>query len=656
MSLLSKIWESADVRKAGLRGYLGENKETGGEHNGRLLNCVLIGAKFLSPSGEVCSRLAQPVPGASIALAGNDRLPRKFGPRMKGISSSRNCLRFGIFEADLASRELRKNGIKIRLQGQPFQVLTLLLENRGQLVTREELRQRIWPADTFVDFDNSLNTAINKIREALGDSAEHPRYVETLPRFGYRFVGTIEAKPQRIESLAVLPLENLSRDPEQEYFAEGMTEALIATLAKIGALRVVSRTTAMHYKGVHRPLRDIARELQVDAIVEGTVLRSGDRVRISAQLIDARTDSHVWVESYDREMRDVLVLQAEVAQAIAREVRIKLTPLEKAQFSQMQVVIPEAYEAYLKGRYYWNRRDHDGFPKGVQYFEEAIAKDPGFAAAYAGLSDCLTGLSGFGFVAPAEVSGKAKQLAYRAVELDPGLAEARASVGWVKLWFDFDFQGAEKEFERAVELNPRYAMAHSWFGWYLSLMGRYEEAYTECQRALRLDPMSAPIQWVLAFVYWMARRFDQAIEQVNKILELDPSFVWGHGMVAWSYIGKSIPQSAIAPALKSVQLSPDSTLALTFLGAAYAAAGNREETERILDRLHELSKKQYVTPYGLARVHAVLGHKEVALEFLETAYLERAPLLSLVRTDSLLDSLRPEPRFQDLLRRMNFPE
>jgi TolB-like protein len=574
---------------------------------------------------------------------------------MQESAQFRRAIKFGVFEADLAARELRKNGLKIRLQDQPFQVLALLLENSGQVVTREDLRQKLWPADTFVDFDNSLNTAINKIREALGDSCENPRLLETLPRRGYRFVGAIETKAPRIESLAVLPLENLSRDPEQEYFAEGMTEALITTLAKIGALRVVSRTTAMHYKGVHRPLRDIARELQVDAIVEGTVLRSRGRVRISAQLIDARTDNHLWAESYDREMRDVLVLQAEVAHAIAREVRIKLTPVEKAQFSQMQVVIPEAYEAYLKGRYYWNRRDHDGFPKGVQYFKEAIAKDPSFAAAYAGLSDCLTGLSSFGFVAPAEVSEKAKELAYQAVELDPTLAEARASVGWVKLWFDFDFRGAEREFERALELNPRYPTAHSWFGWYLSVMGRYEEAYTECQRALRLDPLSTPIQWVLAFVYWMARRFDQAIEQANKTLELDSNFVWGHAMIAWGYLGKSIPRLAIAPALKSLQLSPDSTWALTFLGTVYAADGNREEPERILGELHERSKKQYVSPYGLARVHAVLGHKEEALGFLETAYLERTPLLSLVKTDSLLDSLRPDSRFQALLRRMNFP-
>jgi adenylate cyclase len=574
---------------------------------------------------------------------------------MQESAQFRRAIKFGVFEADLAARELRKNGLKIRLQDQPFQVLALLLENAGQVVTREDLRQKLWPADTFVDFDNGLNTAINKIREALGDPSENSRLVETLPRRGYRFVGAIETKAPRIESLAVLPLENLSRDPEQEYFAEGMTEALINTLARIGELRVISRTSVMQFKRVSKPLPEIANGLHVDAIIEGTVLRSEDRVRISAQLVDGRTDEHLWAESYDRDMRDVLALQAEVAQAIAREIRVKLTPQEKAHFAQRHAVVPEAYEAYLRGRYYWNRRDQDGFPKGVQYFKEAIAKDASFAAAYAGLSDCLTGLSTFGFVAPAEVSGRAKELAHRAVELDPSLAEARASVGWVKLWFDFDFRGAEREFERALELNPRYPTAHSWFGWYLSAMGRYEEAYTECQRALRLDPLSTPIQWVLAFVYWMARRFDQAIEQANKTLELDSNFVWGHAMIAWSYMGKSIPRLAIAPALKSLQLSPDSTWALTILGTAYAADGNREEAERILGELHEQSKKQYVSPYGLARVHAVLGHKEEALGFLETAYLERTPLLSLVKTDSLLDSLRPDSRFQALLRRMNFP-
>jgi TolB-like protein len=336
---------------------------------------------------------------------------------------------------------------------------------------REELRKRIWPSDTFVDFDHGLYNAMNRLREALGDSAEEPHFIETLPRRGYRFIGTISAGPRELESLAVLPLENLSRDPEQEYFAEGLTEALITTLAKVGELRVVSRTV-MQYKGVRKPLREIARELEVDAIVEGTVLRAGSRVRITAQLIDAPKEMHLWAESYERDLRDVLALQSELAQAIAREVQVKLTPQEQAHFAQTRGVNPEAYEAYLKGRYHWNRRSREGFAKAVQYFEEAIAKDPAYAAAYAGLSDCLSVLGAWGVVAPDEGCGKAKGLALQALKIDGSLAEAHASLAFATMLYDYDFVVAEREFERSIALNPRYATAHHFFGWCLAVMGR----------------------------------------------------------------------------------------------------------------------------------------------------------------------------------------
>src|SRR2546429_2628125 len=279
----------------------------------------------------------------------------------------------------------------MKLQEQPLQMLQILLQRPGEIVTREELQQKIWPSDTFVDFDHGINNAIKRLREALGDSAETPRFVETLARRGYRFVGKIERDEPRMRSLAVLPLENLSHDPQQEYFAEGLTEALITTLAKIGELRVVSRTSIMLYKGVRKPLREIARELEVDAIVEGTVLRVGDRVRITAQLIDAAKEAHLWAESYERDLRDVLTLQSEVAQAVAREVQVKLTPQEQAHIAQVRRVEPEAYEAYLKGRYHWNGRP--GVRKRIEYFEQAIARDPTYAAAYSGLADCLSALS-----------------------------------------------------------------------------------------------------------------------------------------------------------------------------------------------------------------------------------------------------------------------
>src|SRR5438876_7060283 len=401
------------------------------------------------------------------------------------------AIQFGIFEVDLRSGELRKRGVKVKLQEQPLQILGILLEKPGEVVTREELRQRIWPADTFVDFDHGLNNAIRRLREALGDSAETPRYIETLSRRGYRFISnfgaaTSGACPPR--SLAVLPLENLSRDPEQEYFAEGLTEALITTLAKIGELRVISRTSAMQYKGVHKPLREIAQELDVDAIVEGTVLRVGRRVRITAQLIDAPKETHLWAESYERDLRDVLTLQAEVAHAIARQIQIKLTPQEQAHFADVHPVNPEAYEAHLKGRYHWNRRGGESLPKAVQYFQQAIAKDPTYAAAYSGLADCLSVLGYWGLVPPDEGCGKAKGLADKALEMDHSLAEAHASLAFATMFYDFDFVTAEREFERSIELNPRSGMAHQWFGLSLGYMGRYEEGFTEVKRAVRLDP------------------------------------------------------------------------------------------------------------------------------------------------------------------------
>jgi len=591
---------------------------------------------------------------ASISSA---KLPALNGLACMGKAPSHRRVRFGSFEMDEIAGELCKDGAKIRLQEQPFQILQILLEQPGEVVSREEIRKRVWPSDTFVDFDHGINNAINRLREALGDTAETPRFIETLPRRGYRFVATIDDQAPRMRSLAVLPLENLSRDPEQEYFTDGLTEALITSLAKIGALRVVSRTSAMHYKGVHRPVREIARELDVDAVVEGTVLRAGERVRISAQLIDGRSDTHIWAESYERSLRDVLALHSELAQAIAEQIQITLTPQEQAHFaSSSRQVDPDAYEAYLKGRYHWNRRTGDGLPKAVRHFQEAITKDPSFAAAYSGLADGLSGLGIFGFVCPAESFGKAKDLALHALELDPGLSEARASLAWVTFWYDFDFPKAEREFERAIELNPRYVTAHGWFGFCLGLMGRFEEAYTECQRAVRLEPLSSAIQYHLGCVYWFGRRYDQAIEQLKKALDLDPNFPWSHGFLGFSYECKAMYQAALAVMQKVVELSPGSTLSLLALAEAYALAGKRGEALSTLKQLDELSKQQYVTPYFRARVHAALGEHDQAVHWLDTACRERAAITAFLKIDPWLEKLSSDPRFEDLLRRMNFPD
>ncbi len=574
---------------------------------------------------------------------------------MESAHPSRGAVRFGVFEVDLRAGELRKRGVEIKLQDQPFQILQILLERSGEVVTREEIRGRIWPADTFVDFDQGLNNAIKRLRESLGDSPDNPRFIETVPRHGYRFIGNLGVTSGQIKSLAVLPLENLSRDPEQEYFAEGLTEALITTLAKIGELRVVSRTSAMQYKGVHKALREIARELEADAIVEGTVLRVGRRVRITAQLIDAPNETHLWAESYERDLRDVLTLQAEVAHAIARQIQIKLTPQEQAHFADVHPVNPEAYEAHLKGRYHWNRRSGESLPKAVQYFQQAIAKDPTYAAAYSGLADCLSVLGYWCLVPPDEGCGKAKGLAHKALEMDHSLAEAHASLAFATMFYDFDFVTAEREFERSIELNPRYGTAHQWFGLSLGFMGRYEEGFTELKRAIRLDPHSMMIQVTLGFVHWCARRYDLAIEQYERVLELDPNFVQAHLDIALAYLHKSMHEPAIAAFRKAVQLSRGASLFVALLGNAYAASGHPDEAQTILKQLHELAKHQYVAPYAVGRIYAALSKKDEAFRWLETAYGARDPLMVCLKTDPGVDDLRTDPRFQDLMRRMNFP-
>jgi TolB-like protein/Tfp pilus assembly protein PilF len=573
---------------------------------------------------------------------------------MDAASRSRpGLIRFGFFEVDLRSGELRRQGVKVKLQEQPFHLLRMLLEHCGDIVTREELQKSIWPSDTFVDFEQGLNNAAKRLREALSDSADAPHFIETIPRRGYRFIASINTSPRQAESLVVLPLENLPRDSEQEYFADGLTEALINSLAKIAALQVISRTTSMRYKKTDKTLPQIASELNVDAIIEGTVLRSGQRVRISVQLIDAHRDTHLWAQTYDRDLRDILALHAEVAQAVAREVQVKLTPHDYAHFAHTHPVDPEAYEAYLKGRYYWNRRPAE-LGKAIRCLEQATTRDPGYAAALTGLADCLNSLTVYGLAPPNEGSVKAKHLAQRALEIGHSLAEAHTALGLATA-YDYDFSTAEREFERAIELNPRYAHAHAMFSFLLAWTGRYEEAYTEVQRALRLDPLSSITNSMVGWVYFHGRRYDQAIEQLQKTLELDPRSGISWAFLGWVQSCKSLHESAITSLRKSCEIYPGSG-PIAWLGQVYAAAGYRGEALKILEQLQELSKQQYVSPYGVGRIYVALGQTEEAFLWLETAYEQRANWMVYLKVDPVFDDLRSDPRFQDLMRRMNFPE
>jgi TolB-like protein/Tfp pilus assembly protein PilF len=576
---------------------------------------------------------------------------------MDEVSAAKGAaVQFGIFEADLRAGELRKRGVRVKLQEQPFLVLQILLEHPGQVVTREQLQQRVWPTDTFVDFDHGLNNAVKKLREALSDSAETPRYIETLPKRGYRFIGELERTSRKLRSIAVLPLENLSNDPEQEYFADGMTEALITNLAKISALRVTSRTSAMQYKGVHnKSAREIAGQLGVDGIVEGTVVRSGERVRISAQLINTHTDTHVWAESYDRDLRDILALQSEVARAIVQEIQITLTPREKLQLARTQSVNSKAYEAYLRGRYFWNKRTVEGVKKGAYYFQEAIDKDPTYAPAYAGLADSHVIQAYWGFASANESAGRAETLARKALDIDDTLAEAHASLAFAMHMYDWDFLRAETMFRRSIELNPSYAPARQWYALFLAMMGRWDLAITEINRALQLDPVSPIIHVAFAAMLIFARKWDESIEESQRALELDPRFPQARWMLGWAYGLKGVYRQAIAELGEGAKLTDGASLFLFALGYVYGVAGEEGEARKILEQLLELSKRRYVMHYWIATVYAGIGDKDGAFHWLERAYHERSAWMAFLKVQPWFDVLRPDPRFMDLMRRMNFP-
>ena len=634
----------------------------------------------------------------------------------------RGRLRFGVFELDLRAGELRKHGLRVRLQEQPFQVLAMLLEHAGEVVTREELQKKLWSADTFVDFDHGLNKAINKIREALSDSAESPRFVETVARRGYRFLAEVKVSdtaaarspelateprttakaPDRlgtagelamtkpflplrawkilafallllvaslvtwklrssghsspvIRSLAVLPFESLSNDASQDYFADGMTDELISDLGQISALRVISRTSVMGYKRARKPLPQIARELNVDAVVEGTVLRSGDQVRITAQLIEASADKHLWSQSYEGELRDALALQNKVARAIADQIRISLNPQEQAALKTAKVVNPEAYVSYLKGRYFWNKRTGDSLKVALAYFNQAIEEDPKYARAYSGLADtyALLGDWQYAVMTPKEALPKAKAAAIKALELDSALGEAHNSLAFCLDGFDWDFDSAGKEFLRAIELNPGYATAHHWYAWHLALLHRYDEAIAEMKKAENLDPLSLVINADLAELLVLAHSYDESIQQSRKTIEMDPNFGLAHNHLAQAYLQKQMNDEAVAELQKAVQLSGGSPTCIANLARAYVASGKRSEAEKLLSDLKKRSNPSHSLASEIAVIYAALGDTDQAITWLKKGYEERFNPGALLRPG--FDTLRSDPRFGDLESRIGLP-
>jgi len=615
-------------------------------------------------------------------------------------------LRFDLFGVDPTSGELRRQGRKVKLHDKSFQVLLALLEQPGEVVTRQELQQRLWPEDTYVEFDNNLNNAVSRLREALGESAESPRFIETLPRRGYRFVAPVEtvaelpvesaeqpavaaAPPavtrwwlwplfagiaaavllaalaywgwhidgQPLDSIAVLPFVsgNAADNSLDEYLAFGITEALTAELCKIGSLKVISQTSAMQYKSARKSLPDIARELGVDAVVEGSVVRDGNEIRVTVQLIEAATDTHLWAETYQRELRGILNMQTEIARAIAREIHVTLTAGEQAALNTNRAVNPAAHEAYLRGRYFWRKQTEEGIRKALPYFEQAVAIDPSYAPAYAGLSDVYWDLAS-GFEPDSgerrNVRGKARVAADRALELDDTLADAHTAKGYILLHFDWDLEGAEKAFRKAIALNPNDEVAHGGLGEYFLARNQPQEALKQAQRAYELSPTTLLSNRGLGSFFLYAGDYDRAIEQLQKTSEMEPDDAVAHGNLGLAYLQKGLHKEAMGEFQKAVRAS-DSDSALATLAYAHAVTGDPAEALRIL---RPVEARGQTPPFVLAIAYAGLRNNDKAFAWLQKGYEERDSGLIMIRIMPQLAPLRSDPRFQGLLHRMNFPE
>jgi TolB-like protein/DNA-binding winged helix-turn-helix (wHTH) protein/Tfp pilus assembly protein PilF len=664
-------------------------------------------------------------------------------------------IRFGEdFELDLRPRRLRRGSHVLKLERIPLEILILLLERRGEIVSRDEIVARIWGNDVFLDTDNSIRGAIRKVRQALKDDPETPRFIQTVTGRGYRFIAPVispeeehNTEPPKLEAsivptgtrsfvsepdswpqgrgpglvdqehertagqlpgtetargqvrrrrrtwlfvglaslavvsilslfafwgsrrttslltvsqrktvLAVLPFDNLSRDPDQEFFSEGLTQDIVAQVGKLNPdrLTVIAHSSVAKYRGSRLSAKEIGKELNADYLVQGTVRRVADRVRVTVELIQAQDQTDIWTESYDREIKDVLAVQDSVVRSIASQIHVALTEEQEKRLAAPRQISPEAYEAYLKGRYYWNKRTGESMQKAEQYFEQAIDHDPTYEAAYSGLADCNSGLTWHGFKSPAEALPKAYAAARKALEINPESAEAHASLG-LAMSHRWDWTGAEAEFRRALQLDPQYANAHHWYGDYLSIRGRHDEALAEAKRALELDPLNLMISTWVGLRYYMARDYSRAIDQNRNSVELDPNFAAAHLLLGEDYLGAGLHSEAVKELKKAANLSGDSPLYTAQVAVALAVAGRNGDALRIAHELETISRKRYVSPYGLAQIYAALDQKEDTFKWLQAAYEDHAVWMGYLAVDPILDRYRSDERFKDLLRRIGLP-
>jgi TolB-like protein/DNA-binding winged helix-turn-helix (wHTH) protein/Tfp pilus assembly protein PilF len=617
-------------------------------------------------------------------------LERQLAAEIKG----RQSVFFGEFQLDCSTGELRRNGTPVRLQPQPAKILDILLRHTGEIVTRSELVEQVWGSQTYVDFEHGLNFAIRQIRSALQDDPDHPRFLETIPKRGYRFIASVThveprsvptiapvsqkawrwrvmgtavatvvilvsvaslrthspgtSKRLRINSLAVLPLRNLSPDPQQEYFSDGMTDELITSVSKIPRLRVISHTSVDRYKGTKQTLPEIGRTLGVDAIVEGTVLRSGDRIRITAQLIDARTDQHLWAESYERDVRDVLLLQGEVAREIAERVGVNLSSNEPGPRFNEKAIDPAAHEAYLKGNFYWNTFTCSGFETALKYFQEATSRAPDFAPAYSGLADSYFNLADWRCW-PLENLDKAQAAAQKAVELDPQSGDAHESLGSLAFYRDWDWTKADREYIKAIELAPNNSGIHSGYAIFLVAMGRRDQALGEMQKALQLDPIAEPTNLTAVYVYYLARQYDKGIEHAKKTLDLFPRSYATLYWLGHCYESKGMPDEAMSAYLQASSEAPKKA---SIFKTAYRKAGLKGYYAIEMELRRKEKKEIDPVIHAMSSVH--MGENETAIQLLRLAYQQHCDGLQFLNSEPVYDPLRGDSRFQELVAQLRF--
>lgn len=612
---------------------------------------------------------------------------------------------FADFELDLRTGELRRGGTSLKLQPQPARVLAILVSRAGEVVTRQELAQQVWGSETFVDYEQGLNFAIRQIRTALEDDANSPKFLETLPKRGYRFIRPISelrpgeemslpvpaasleaagatatfpkvtprhaiygiaitaillaiaiganrmlhlkasASTESFHSVAVLPLRNLSSDPDQEYFSDGITDELITDLAKATSLRVISHTSVQHYKETKLTLREIAEELHVDAVIEGTILRSGDRVRITAQLIDARTDRHLWAEKYERDFRDILNLQSEVAQQIAAQVGVNLTTKERLRLSQTTGVDPVAHEAYLRGHFYWDKLNCTGFKQALGYYQQATAKDPTFARAFVGSAEAYYDLADWGCTPQTESFAESRAAALKAIELDPNLASAYARLAELDFAPAWNWPKAEQEYNQAIQLDPNEAEIHSSYAIFLVAMGKREQAIAEMKKAQEIDPVSETTNMLSTYILYFAHRYDQAMQQGKKTLELYPNSGATYYWMGHIYEQKGMAQEAFDSYLKSNQGTPAEF-------AALHTAFEKEGLRGFWLQEFRRNEKKPDWPCWKAMFYGHTGESERAMQMLEQSFDHHCDGLQFLKTNPVFDKLQDDARYQKLISKL----